>query len=323
MIPESPSDSPQQTGWLPVGQAESLPLSWQRVPASGALWHHRRLWPLGTRWLALADIPEAWSAVQVARALETQGHRLVVRGCNRYWAQLLADWGFAAVPVGLEAVLTADGEHFKRPSIRALTRRGLRHGTVREVQAGTWLPELYAASRYARRPTLWGLFRPMDDTRLRWFVLVASPTSQKPHVLAAVSISRQSPTRWHVERMVRRAKAPVGVMEAVLEQAFALLCAEGATELSLGEAPFVRPLANQHTAEPAKQRFLAQSIRWVGRRIRYAYNAEGLYRFKAKFRPQWRTVYVCGRPRPSFLLLAGLFVYSGVARLAIRRLWPW
>jgi lysylphosphatidylglycerol synthetase-like protein (DUF2156 family) len=87
------------------------------------------------------------------------------------------------------------------------------------------------------------------------------------------------------------------------------LSRDGYEELSLGEVPFVLP---GEGAKSLKERFLFRS----GHFLRFAYDYKSLFRFKDKFGPDWRPVYMCGGRAVSLRALADVFIKTGYCSLS-------
>jgi len=83
---------------------------------------------------------------------------------------------------------------------------------------------------------------------------------------------------------------------------FNILACEGMREWSLGEVPF-RLLREQ---PPNELNSLEQMMALIASLWQHAYDFEGLYRFKNKFRPEWRPVSLCSSRSITPLLLANL-----------------
>ena len=63
----------------------------------------------------------------------------------------------------------------------------------------------------------------------------------------------------------------------------------------------------------------------LGRALNFAYNADGLWRFKNKFTPRWEPLYLCASRRLSWATVAGLIQATGYFDLVLNQLldtWP-
>ncbi len=107
--------------------------------------------------------------------------------------------------------------------------------------------------------------------------------------LGAITLSTPAANYVHTELLLRHREAPVGVMEAIVTTKTHQLALEGVKHLSLGT---VTPLpavesetifaAHRHPNELWTR---SQLVLQLGRALKFAYNAEGLWRFKDKFSP--------------------------------------
>jgi len=291
------------------GHMGSLPLSWSRVGSLTPQFLLLKLPLSHSFWLPFANIPgdDPFETV-FDNIVKKLPDNLVIRGCNTAIAAFLHRQGWGAIQVGAEAVLNLPGNRCKKASLRELVRRGLRHGVVCEVEYSAEcvqkLEVLRRDSVHGRKPRLQYLFRSgMDDTR-RCFVF---KTTQGKW-LGAVTLSRNGFETYHAELILRHSLAPIGVMEALLLTVTNRLREENCSALSLGEVPFMR-------MEPSRSGRTAL-LHHIGRAYKFAYNYEGLYRFKNKFEPEWRPLYICARPKITTTILSDLFFRSGCFRLA-------
>ena len=75
--------------------------------------------------------------------------------------------------------------------------------------------------------------------------------------------------------------------------------------------------AHRHPSELWMPSQLAFRLGWS---FNFAYNAEGLWRFKKKFEPRWQPSYLCGSPHLSLATVAGLIQSTGYFNLFQDRL---
>ena len=115
--------------------------------------------------------------------------------------------------------------------------------------------------------------------------------------------------------ILRDREAPPGVMEALFAGTMDILKEEGFKEFSLGEVPFVSDSFDSATALNSGQHVKEKVLFCTGYLLKYAYNFENLFRFKNKFRPVWRPVYICA-PKMPWSALADMFVESGFYALS-------
>jgi hypothetical protein len=98
-------------------------------------------------------------------------------------------------------------------------------------------------------------------------------------------------------------------VEALFVGTMDILKEEGFKEFSLGEVPFVSDSFVSATALNSGQHVKEKVLFCTGHLLKYAYNYDNLFRFKNKFRPVWRPVYVCA-PKMPWSALADMFVES-------------
>jgi len=285
-----------------------LPLSWARVDATAPRLRTLRL-PLSRRtWVPCADIPEGWSFQQVFEAhLRPLPGGVILQGCNETLARYVRSQGGDAAQVGVEAALATDAR--AKASLMELAHRGRRWGEVKELFPDEVnrrkMAELWQATAHGSKPQLQCAFRTDFDEHLRGFVLV----NGEGVWLGALTLSQMKPDYWHVELLLRREDAPVGVMEALILDVKARLRAEGARWLSLGTVPFVEmadPLAAGSCRWPWRPTCRGRAIARMGRWMRFSFDYQGLYRFKQKFGPIWRPLYLCGWPDLPWRILPDL-----------------
>ncbi|NNJ13178.1 DUF2156 domain-containing protein [Chloroflexales bacterium ZM16-3] len=286
-----------------------LPLSWARGGVDQPALTVRQLPISRLSWVAYADLPACYSFEQLYDDWLQDMPGAMIRGCGPALASFLSQRGWATARAGVEALVDLDGDGMRRRAVTKMVKQARRHGAAREIiwseGGATQLRAFAARARYGGRPQLHDLFRTEFVPGTRLFIFDHEDGVWQ----GAILISSPSPTAAVTELMLRAPDAPGGVMESLFAFAGAQLREEGVRRLSLNEAPFHHIDGDLRPGE--------RLISAVGQSMRYVYNAEGLLRFKAKFAPQWRPVYLCARPRLSLLVLAELFVASGCLRLAI------
>lgn len=294
-----------------------LPLSWglRALPAPES--QTLKLPLSGQTWLAYADFPDHFTRAETLDWIAQQGNILIRGVGDSLLPELTSHPGQYALS-GVEAELSLSGEHFERKSVRELVRRGLRHGSVREINALDnllWRQRLLSfvervQSEYAA--PLRRLYRTHLDESHRCFVFVDKTGA----IHALVSLVQRGKASWHTELLLRDSEAGIGVLEATLSVVFEALKAEGYQAWSLGEVPF----HHLKTGEGLK----SQVICALGEQMEFAYRAKGLYQFKEKFRPEWRDVYVVGLPKLRWTSLMELFFQSNCHQMvlnAFQRQW--
>ncbi len=269
----------------------------------------------GRQWLAFGDLPTAFRSEGLLTHLPRQG--FVLRGCPPEFRLFLQQHcGGQQLETGREALLKlADDQHFQRRKLRGLIRQGQRQGQILELEqpnlAQRQAIQIFYQQTIARYPALlrW-LYRDNWQEAQRLFVFQRSDG-----LLALLTLSQRGPGSWHSELMLRAPMAPPGVIEALLAHVHTCLQHEGDQEWSLGEVPFY-PLQ-------AGGAFKAELLTRLGRQLAPCYSAEGLLRFKAKFRPHWRPVELYGMPDLNWMVLWDLFQVSRCAELFWQRWKPW
>lgn len=287
-----------------------LPLSWAYVEGLEAIrWQAKRLPLSRLHWIHAADLPPGTDLLACWQALLAHYPKgILVRGCPPEITRALQAVGAKRFHSGVEAELVLDHDPLDKKSLRALVRRGLRWGNVHEMHpkaAGNALREvkIWAHSRHGAEPRLEGWYRIALADASRVFVF-RTPAEE---ILACVTVTRRAVGQWHTELLLRNRHAPVGVQEATLVHIAQTLQAEGATHFSLGEVPF---MGSAHA-------WASRFANWAGRRMRFAYNSRGLWRFKAKFEPHWRPLSLVASKRIGFFALLDLFFVGRVAHLVV------
>lgn len=289
----------------------SIPLSWYRSRKTSMTLRSVSLPLSHVDWIYTGGVPLESSFEEIYDELVSRfGDGFLIRGCSPEIAGFLESSGCEAVVTGSEAVIDIEGW---RPgaSLRELSRRGLKPGTVKEIayspESMKRLEALRGRTPHGRKPHLKYLFRTGYDEDMRCFV----HSGGDGRWLGAVTVSRTGPDTAHVETMLRSAESPAGVMESLFVHVIRALGGGGYRELSLGEVPFVRPPESADIAS-LKEKFLFGS----GRFLRFAYDYKSLFGFKDKFNPVWRPVYMCGGRSVSFRALADVFIKTGYCSLS-------
>ena len=300
-----------------------LPLSWARTSTSTPLLNRIELPYAAEGWIPTAEIPYGVSFKQVYRDyLKRQPNGLVFQSARKPLRDFLMSEGFQAAPMGVEAIL--DLPWRGKRSVRELARRGRRHGEVREIEVSgrhqEKLARLRAASSSRQGVQLRHTEREMFDDSTRCFAFEAADGQW----LGAITLSENSPEMTHTELLLRHQDAPVGIMEALVTAIAAQLTREGVQQFSLGAVTPVPDTAIEDVLAPSRhpdeQWLRGQLFLRLGRWFNFAYNAQGLYRFKNKFSPRWEPLYLCASPRLTWATLASLLQVSGYMGLVKQRL---
>ena len=239
-------------------------------------------------------------------------HSLIFDGCTKEIKDLLEEYDFKSLLVGQEAILNLKSDHFKKRSLKELVKRGLRNGQVKELEISnhniSLFKEFKAQSSIAKLPKLKHLFCTTLEHFTRLFVFI----DNDDRWLGLITISHKTLDIMQTELIIRRAKNPVGIMEALIFEIFTTLKNEGKELWSLGAVPFVVKVP------------FSFSIQWlsnfIGRRLRFAYNYKGLFYFKNKFTPTWIDYYICYRNKLSFLQLFDLMRKTNLMSLVLKKI---
>ena len=287
--------------------AIQLPLSWKQI--TGQQIRTRYVQLQKTRWISLAEVPVDFDKNRIIQDLGlNREKRLVIRGCNHNLAKALQPFGFKSAYVGQEAVLDLSKSAFDKKSLAQLADRGLRKGSVTEVSFSKYnqqrIKTLKAESVHGTVPQLANLFRNQFEGDMRAFVY----RDNSGEWLAAITLSKSRKDKMQTELLLRKATAPSGAMESLIQLIERTLKSEGWKLWSLGEVPFVA----DKTANTVSGRLISQ----IGRYLNFAYDARGLFHFKNKFSPRWEPVYLCAKPGVNLPVLYTLFIKSNLLKLA-------
>ncbi len=288
-----------------------LPLSWRYQRGTSGTRLFPQALPLShTQWLTLGDVS---ATLDLSPLQKHPAH--VIRGVHPLFLERLP--AGQELLTGREALLDLRHKSHVRRSIRALARRGLRHGEMKTFHLHTEpLPPEWETA-YAQLeeevntqqqvPLAYMYRRSLYTSDRAWFFV------RDKHILGAISAVRSGPCSWHTEVLMRQPGAPVGIMEALVCEIFDTLKSEGERYWSLGEVPFYPTAPPQHEQ--------SRAIVFTGQRIEFAYRARGLLQFKEKFRPLWRPVYLYGYPRLRWRDLASMFWLSRTPLLIATKAW--
>lgn len=237
---------------------------------------------------------------------------LLFDGCPEEIKSILKTYKFNSLQVGKEAILHLNNNHFEKKSIQDLIKRGLKKGYVKELQYSEEnkikLKSFVPFSSISNLPKLNHLFCDTFEKFIRLFVFF----DKEENWLGVITISHKSRLFMQTELIMRRKNNPVGIMEALIFEIFQILKKEGKELWSLGAVPFVmkRPFSF------SKQWI----INFTGRRLRFAYNYEGLFNFKNKFMPTWIDYYICFNNNLSFLQLYDMMKKTNLLSLVVKKI---
>ena len=300
---------------------ELLPLSWFRSETNHPKLKTVKLPLSGLSWIHTAEVPHDISFEGVYEELRLRhGGACLIRGCGPEIARYLTEEGFDAVRTGSEGVVDLTTLTLCRPSVRELVRRGKKRGEVREVPLNNAnqkrVSELAARTAYGRKPRFNYLFLNRFERSTRCFVFNAD----RDKWLGALTVSSTAGSSAHTEMILRDETAPPGVMEALFVGVMEILRGEGYERFSLGEVPFVTPMSVNSGMISSTSGFKERALFKSGRMLKFAFDYTGLFRFKNKFNPEWRPVYICAAPRLTYSALADVFFVSRYFDLTRREL---
>ena len=246
--------------------------------------------------------------------VETVGYKntpFIIDGCNEAITYYLSDLGFESIRIGKEALLDLKEDHLEKKSLRELIRRGGRNNFISEVTFSKdnkdRLTSFIEESNHGEEPQLKHLF---NNTFLPFNRLFVSKDANDAWY-GAILFSYKEKDFAQTELMLRRKDAAVGVMEALIAHIFDQLKMEGVQFWSLGAVPFTIYNKSAFTKEGI--------INIIGRRLRFAYNFEGLYFFKDKFTPYWIDYYFNIRPRLNSLGLIDVLAKTNLIKLVLHK----
>lgn len=290
----------------------SLPLSWIADKDTTSIDQIPLIFP-HHKWLSFGRIHDQNKFIYLVNELISDGNKeFIIRGVNNELADNLGKLGFSSVATGKEAILDLRKDHFRKKSLKELIRRGNRHGQVYEIpfskNALEILNEFKYHTSHNKEPQLQNLFHDQFEKDFKLFVL----RNRSGNWLGAITISVNSEIKLHTELLLRREYAPVGIMESLIFHTFKKLENSKFKYWSLGEVPFI--------SECNPDKIYSKLVIKVGRALNFAYNFNGLYKFKNKFNPIWIDSNLCAYPRIKISHLAGLFIKTHYSQLVYQSL---
>lgn len=240
---------------------------------------------------------------------------IIIRGCNQKITDYLLHRKFQSILVGKEAILELDKELFTKRSVKEQIRRGMKHGSVKEIdyskESIKQLADFKNRSSHASEPQLKYFF--IDEFKAGTRLFVFKDTLEVWQ--AAVLVSKNSKWKIHTELLLRKKNTPNGVMEALLYQIYLTLRKDGILEWSLGEVPFIKDNDIKFSLFSLQGLLIG-----IGRSLIYAYNYKGLYFFKNKLASRWDDIYMCATPKVKLKHFILLSIKSNLASLALFKL---
>jgi len=264
------------------------------------------------KWLTFARVPYGYNLTKFLNEyLYTSNEGILIDGCNKGVAYELSDNGFEILKTGKEAILDLKYDHFKKKSLKELIRRGSRGKQFAEIPYSIEMRDRLLKFKYecshGKEPQLKYLFNDKFETINRLFVI----KNESDIWYGAFMISNKEKNYAQTELILRRKDAAVGVIEALIYFTFNNLKKEGYEYWSLGGVPFTVYEGTLFTKEGV--------INFIGRRLRFAYNYEGLFFFKNKFSPIWFDYYLCVKPKLTISILLKVLIKTNLYKLIIKK----
>ncbi len=234
--------------------------------------------------------------------------KIFITSCNEEIALSLKQKNFYALRFGREAILDLDEEHFHKKALRDVIRAGSRHGVVEEIsfseEARQKLEEFKLECTHGRKPQIKYFFNDTFKPQSRLLVY-----RKDNEWLAAILVSQLDEIFLRSELLLRIKTAPNGVMDALIFSVFNKFKEEGFKYWSLGDVPFI--------VKPKHKISREYLVNFLGRRLKFAYNYSGLFKFKNKFNPIWSDVYICSKQKLNLSALLFLTSKSNLTKLVL------
>lgn len=229
--------------------------------------------------------------------------------CDERIARRLSLENFEIIKVGKEAVLNLNNDHFVDGRLKQSVRSGLRRGIMKEYpynqENASRLEIFKSRCTHGGEPQLKNFFQDIFTSLNRLFVF----EDKNGNWQGALMLSRIDDKRIKTDLLLRKKGAPNGMMEALIYETFSKLKREGFEIWSLGEVPYIIYDSPSFSKE--------YWINYLGRKTRFAYNYSGLFRFKDKFNPEWKDVFICTKRRLNFFMLLKILLKSNLIILIL------
>lgn len=239
---------------------------------------------------------------------------IFISSCNSELAPYFEKKNFELIKFGKEAVLDLSRPHLKKKSVKELIRAGNRHGRVVEISYSEEnrerLEEFKLECVHGSEPQLKHFFNDVFLPKNRLFVL----RGENGNWLGGITIYCLNNGKVRTDLLLRRKNAPRGVMESLIKKIFDKLADEGYKYWSLGEVPYI-----VYGSRLFSKEFF---INFTGRKLRFAYDYLGLYKFKNKFNPIWNDIYICSRPELKLITLIKISWISNMIKLIFKKMLP-
>jgi glycosyltransferase 2 family protein len=265
------------------------------------------------KWLTFARVPYSYELKKFLKEnIYPFSEGMLIDGCNYGVASELLENGYEILKTGQEAILKLRYNHFKKKSLKELIRRGFRGKHFEEIPFSVEIKERLRKFKlecaHGKEPQLKYLFNDEFEPFNRLFVIM----DDNDVWYGAFMLSHKEKNYAQTELILRRKHAPVGVMEALIYSIFNRLKAEGYEYWSLGAVPFTVYEDKLFTKEGL--------INFVGRRLRFAYDYQGLYFFKNKFNPIWIDYYFCVKHKLRLSILLKVLIKTNLHKLILNKL---
>ena len=236
--------------------------------------------------------------------------KIIIRGCNVDISNKLKESGFKETLFAKEAIIELSKEmQFSKKFNRRINSL-LKRGKVKEIfhsKENTELLEKFKHSTvHWKKPSLKNLFLDSLNSKTRLFIYEIAPKKWE----GAILVSKNSQLKIQGEQFFRKIDGLNGVMDAILFQIKQTFKEEGYTEFSLGEVPFILDNSSQKFSK-------TNMLLFIGKRIKYAYNYEGLHYFKNKYATRWDDLYICSKGKLRLWDLFGMAKESNLISLLL------
>lgn len=213
---------------------------------------------------------------------------------------------------GLEGIINLRKKPPISKSLKKQITRGLAAGIPIELKLNKFnskrITQFLESVKAKRKTNLVNLYPTSIVPDKRAFVF----QNRDGKICGGIIISLKGEKRWYTEQIVRDKNAPNGAMETLFFHIFSKLRLEKQASLSLGEVPFIYS---------DKANYKGIIFQWVGKRLLgNDYNFDGLYKFKNKFSPHWRPVYLYGVPRIPLSSLVEIFIRSNLYLIVVKNI---
>lgn len=262
------------------------------------------------KWICNSKVPFNNSVDEIFNEInyDLPNSNLLFDGCSSENKNYLKSLGYKSISFGKEAIIDLSKNPFQKKSLLELVKRGSRHGSFEEIiycdENKLKLQEFIKKTSHGSKPQIQNLFALTFQSYHRLFVL-----KKNEDWICAIMISYKTKQIMQTELILRYADAPIGVMEKLIFEIFHQLNNEQCDYWSLGAVPFID--------FDSKLFSLSWFINFIGRKIKFAYNYQGLFNFKNKFNPIWEPYYICYKNKLSVIQIFQLAQKSNLNKLIL------